>query len=120
MLRAEGLGTYLLLVLTWHPILWSTLALLAGLGLHPRYPALATMALALLAAAVVARVGGGLLLDRAFYHRRGWLPLALIPYELFIVPVLFGAGFVRRSIVWRGRRYWIGPHGKIRRSQAIG
>jgi ceramide glucosyltransferase len=120
MLRAEGLGTYLLLVLTWHPILWSTLALLAGLGLHPRYPALAAMALALLGAAVVARVGGGLLLDRACYHRRGWLPLALIPYELFIAPVLFGAGFVRRSIVWRGHRYWIGPHGKIRRSQAIG
>ena len=67
---------------------------------------------------VVARVGGGLLLDRAVYHRRGWLPLALIPYELLIVPVLFGAGLVRRSLVWRGRRYWIGPHGKILRSAA--
>jgi ceramide glucosyltransferase len=118
MLRAEGLGAYLLMLLTWHPILWSTLALLLGLWLHTRYPALAAVALALLAAALLARVGGGLLLDRAFYHRRGWLPLALIPYEIFIAPVLFGMGFVRRSIVWRGRRYWIGPHGKILRSAA--
>ncbi|HEV2238064.1 MAG TPA: glycosyltransferase [Ktedonobacterales bacterium] len=120
LLRAEGLGTYLLALLTWHPMLWSTLALVAGLGLRARYPALAGLALALLTVAVAARVGGGLVLDRVFYQRRGWLPLALIPYELLIVPVLFGAGFVRRSIVWRGRRYWIGAHGAIRRSQAVG
>ena len=120
MLRAKGLGTYLLLVLTWHPILWSTLALVAGLGLHTRFPALAGIALALVWAAVVARVGVALLLDRLVYRRRGWLPLALVPYELCVVPVLFGAGFVRRSLVWRGRRYWIGPHGAIQRSQAVG
>jgi ceramide glucosyltransferase len=120
LLRAEGLGTYLLLLLTWHPILWSTLALVAGLALRSLYPALAAIALALVWAAVVARVGSGLLLDRLVYRRRGWLPLALVPYELLIVPVLFGTGFVRRSLVWRGRRYWIGPHGAIQRSQAVG
>jgi ceramide glucosyltransferase len=120
MLRAQGLGTYLLAALTWHPILWSTLALLAGLALRRSHPAFVGLALALVAAAVVARVGGGLVLDRALYHRRGWLPLALVPYELFVVPVLFGVGFVRRSLVWRGRRYWIGPHGVIRRSEALG
>jgi ceramide glucosyltransferase len=120
MLRAEGLGTYLLVLLTWHPILWSTLALLAGLWLHARYPTLAGVALALVAAATVARVGAALTLDRVFYHRRGGLPLALVPYELFIAPVLFGAGFVRRSIVWGGHRYWIGAHGKILHSQAVG
>jgi ceramide glucosyltransferase len=120
LLRAEGLGTYLLLLLTWHPILWSTLALVAGLGLRSRYPALAVIALALVWAAAVARVGSGLLLDRLVYRRRGWLPLALVPYELLVVPLLFGAGFARRSLDWRGRRYWIGPHGAIRRSQAEG
>jgi ceramide glucosyltransferase len=120
LLRAEGLGSYLLLLLIWHPILWSTLALLAGLKLHTRYPALAGIALALVWAAVVARVGSGLLLDRLVYRRRSWLPLALVPYELLVVPLLFGAGFVRRSLVWRGHRYWIGPHGAIQRSQAVG
>jgi ceramide glucosyltransferase len=120
MLRVEGLGTYLLALFTWHPILWSTLALLAGLALRQSRPTFAGIALALVAAGLVARVGSALLLDRALYHRRGWLPLALVPYELLIVPVLFAAGFVRRSLVWRGRRYWIGRHGVIQRSAAVG
>jgi hypothetical protein len=37
-----------------------------------------------------------------------------VVYELVGVPLLFGAGFFRRTIVWKGRRYRLGRHGVIR------
>jgi hypothetical protein len=117
MLRAEGLPGYLALLLLWHPIFWSALAVVAGLILRGAYPGYLGYAAALAAVAVVARVACALLLNRIVYHLSGTLglalPLLLVPYELLAVPVLFGLGLFRHTIEWRGRRYRLGPHGVI-------
>jgi ceramide glucosyltransferase len=115
MLRAEGLGTYLPILLTWHPIFWSAVALLVGLAAAGGAGRLLLPSALLLGAALVARVGGAMLLNRCVYRLPALpLPLLLVPYELLAVPVLFAAGFFRRTIVWRGTRYRLGPHGVIR------
>jgi ceramide glucosyltransferase len=114
MLRAEGLGAYFTILLLWHPLFWAALALLAAIPIRRGYPSLLDIAAGLAVVALAARVGSAWLLDRLVYRRtNSWLPLWLIPYELVVVPVLFGAGFFRRTIEWRGRRYRLGPHGKI-------
>lgn len=112
MLRAEGLAGYTLIVLTWHPQLWAALALLAGLVTGGA--ATLSLSLALLGAALIARVGGAALLNARVYRQPALpLPLLLVPYELLLVPLLFGAGLFRRTIEWRGRRYQIGRRGVI-------
>lgn len=112
MLRAEGLAGYTSIVLTWHPLLWAALALLVGLAAGGA--ATLPLSLVLLAAALVARVGGaGLLNARVYRHPALPLPLLLVPYELVVVPALFSAGLFRRTIEWRGRRYQIGRRGAI-------
>ncbi len=117
MLRAEGLPTYLAILLLWHPIFWSALAVIASLLLRGAYPGYLGYAVALAVLAVVARVACAALLNRFVYHLSGalglTLPLLLVPYELLAVPVLFGLGLFRRTIEWRGRRYRLGPHGVI-------
>lgn len=112
MLRAEGLPAYALIALTWHPLLWSAVALLVGLLV--RGVGTLPFSLALVVAAALARVGGAAVLNARSYGLPP-LPLAfwLIPYELLAVPLLFGAGLFRRTLVWRGRRYRIGRHGHI-------
>ena len=118
MLRAEGLAAYALIAVTWHPLLWAVLALLAGLlaggvGTLP-------LSLALVAVAALVRVGGAVLLNaRSFGLPRSPLPLWLIPYELLAVPLLFGAGLFRHTLVWSGRRYRIGRHGAIVEAQEV-
>ena len=114
MLRAEGLGTYLLILFTWHPVLWGVLAVL-GATMFGSVPHIFLFDYAIFAGlTVVSRVGSAFLLNRAVYHQRGLaLPLLLIPYELVAVPVLFAIGLFRHSIVWRGRRYRLGRHGVI-------
>jgi hypothetical protein len=112
MLRAEGLPAYALIAITWHPLLWSVVALLVGLfvGGAGTLP----LSLGLASVAALVRVGGAALLNACSYGLPlMWLPLWLIPYELLAVPLLFGAGLFRRTIVWRGRRYRIGRHGAI-------
>lgn len=119
MLRAEGLPAYVLIAVTWHPLLWSIMALLVGLlvGGAGTLP----LSLALVVVAALARVGGAALLNTRSYGLPPWrLPLWLIPYELLAVPLLFGAGLFRRTIVWRGRRYRIGQHGRIQAVSELG
>lgn len=112
MLRAEGLLAYALIAVTWHPLLWAVVALLVGLLLAGA--ATLPLSLALVAAAALARVGGAALLNTRSYRLPPLpLPLWLIPYELLAVPLLFGAGLFRRTLVWSGRRYRIGRHGEI-------
>ncbi|HKS69596.1 MAG TPA: hypothetical protein VJQ45_04215, partial [Ktedonobacterales bacterium] len=103
----------------WHPLLWSIIALLVGLlvGGAGTLP----LSLALVVVAALARVGGAALLNTRSYGLPPWrLPLWLIPYELLAVPLLFGAGLFRRTIVWRGRRYRIGQHGRIQAVSELG
>jgi ceramide glucosyltransferase len=124
MLRAEGLGAYLTIWLLWHPILWSAVTLLgtllAALVLRRPPGSFAGYAAALLALAIVVRVSGAFQLNRWVYHTPSlWLPLLLVPYELLVVPLLFGAGLFRRTIVWRGRRYRLGHHGVIQAAAEV-
>ncbi len=114
MLRAEGLSGYLTILATWHPIFWSALALIVGLftPTHQWLPSLL-----LLGAAIVVRVLTALLLNLRVYRLPPLpLPLLAVVYELVGVPLLFGAGLFRRTIVWKGRRYRLGRHGVIRQA----
>ena len=119
MLRAEGPAAYVLIAVMWHPLLWSAVALLGGLlvggvGTLP-------LSVALVVVAALARVGGAALLNARSYGLPPLsLPLWLIPYELLAVPLLFGAGLFRRTIVWRGRRYRIGRRGAIQAVSELG
>jgi ceramide glucosyltransferase len=114
MLRAEGLGTYLGIVLTWHPIFWSAVALIVGLFAPSHQWDVSLVALGV---AVVARVVTAALLNARVY-RMPALPLAVyaVAYELAGVLLLFGAGFFRRTVIWKGRRYRLGRRGVILRA----
>jgi hypothetical protein len=114
MLRAEGLLTFLTILLLWHPILWSFITFLVGLllfGIHQ--PALISGAV-LLVCALLVRLASAVLLNRRVYALPGLRSLWLLPvYELLAVPVFFGRGVFQRTIHWRGRRYRLGRHGMI-------
>jgi ceramide glucosyltransferase len=114
LLRAEGLATYLAILLTWHPVLMAGLALLATAVLPVARPAL-PVALVVAAAALAVRLLATAVLVRRAYPGTG-LPTALwsVPYELLAVPVLFARGLFARSLVWRGIRYEIGRRGEVR------
>jgi len=116
MLRAEGLLTYLTILLTWHPIFWSALALLVGLvSLAADHSRWWLPGLFLFGIAALTRVITGMLLNARIYRLPVLpLPLLAVVYELVGVPVLFGAGLFRRTIEWKGRRYRLGRHGVIR------
>lgn len=114
MLRAEGLLTFLTILLLWHPILWSFITFLVGLLLFGTHqPALIAGAV-LLVCALLGRLGSAFLLNRRVYALPGLRYLWLLPvYELLAVPILFGKGVFQRTIHWRGRRYRLGRHGMI-------
>lgn len=79
------------------------------------------LSLALVSAAALARVGGAALLSARSYGLPPLpLPLWLVPYELLAAPLLFGAGPFRRTLVWSGRRYRIGHHGRIQSVSEVG
>lgn len=119
MLRAEGLPAYALIAVMWHPLLWSVAALLVGLLLGGA--GTLPLSVVLVVVAALARVGGAALLNARSYGLPPWrLAPWLIPYELLAVPLLFGAGLFRRTIVWSGRRYRIGRHGAIQGVSELG
>ena len=63
---------------------------------------------------LVAKMASGVILDVGVYGHgafRSIVPLLL--YEVFVVPVVFGLGLFRRSIMWKGRRYRLGPRGMV-------
>ena len=114
MLRAEGVLTFLAILLLWHPLLWPFITFLVGLllfGIHQ--PALLSGAV-LLVCTLLGRLASAFLLNRRVYALPGLCSLWLLPvYELLAVPILFGKGVFQRTIHWRGRRYRLGRHGMI-------
>jgi len=113
MLRAEGLGTYLPVAGTWH-ILWVALlaVLTAVLFADNR---MLPLSLGMLLAAVLVRVGSVLVLNRSvFASLSRWRFVgAAISYEVLVTPILFGIGFFKRTLVWRGKKYRISKGGRI-------
>src|SRR6266568_1555840 len=89
MLRAEGVLTFLTILLSWHPILWSCITFLVGLLLFgPHQPALISGAV-LLVCALLVRLASAFLLNRRVYALPGLHSLCLLPvYELLAVPIL--------------------------------
>jgi hypothetical protein len=68
--------------------------------------------MALASVGVVLLVKSGCLLARHLRLHRGepWLILLLWPlYELLLAPTLLAVALFRRHVVWRGRRYSLGP-----------
>jgi ceramide glucosyltransferase len=114
LLRVEGLGTYLAILLTWHPVLTAALALLATAAVPAARPALPVAAVVAVAALAVRFLATAVLVRRAYPGTGVATALWSVPYELFAVPVLFARGLVARSLVWRGTRYEIGRRGEIR------
>ncbi len=114
MLRAEGLLTFLTILLLWHPILWSFITFLVGLLLFVTHQPALIFGAVLLVCALLGRLASAFLLNRRVYALPGLRSLWLLPvYELLAVPILFGKGVFQRTIHWRGRRYRLGRHGMI-------
>ena len=117
MLRAEGLGTYLEVVGTWH-ILWVALlgVLTAGLSADNR---LLPLSLGMLLAAVLVRVGSVLALNQEVYPSvpRWRFVGAVLAYEALVAPVLFAIGFFKRTLDWREKTYKIGKGRVIKQKQ---
>jgi hypothetical protein len=112
LLRAGGAGRYATIALAWNPLALAIAAGLVGWAAPPVPPALAAAVVALV---VVARGAVVLALNRSVY--RSLAPTrflgTLLAYEACVAPWLFLAGAFRRHVVWRGRRYRLGPDGAI-------
>jgi Glycosyl transferase family 21 len=114
MLRAEGLLTFLTILLLWHPILWSFITFLVGLLLFGIHQPVLISGAVLLICALLVRLASAFLLNRRVYALPGLRYLWFLPvYELLAVPILFGKRVFQRTIHWRGRRYRLGRHGMI-------
>ena len=114
MLRSEGIATFLMIFLSWHPILWSFVTFVIGLLLFRTHDQKLAYSSVLLVLALVVKLASAFMLNRRIYSISGPQFLSFLPiYELLAVPVLFGKGFFQRTIEWRGRRYRLGRHGVI-------
>ena len=114
MLRAEGIPTFLAILLSWHPTLWSCISLIVSLLLLSSHELYLTYSTSLLISALLVKVVGAFTLNRRIYSISGVRNLFFLPvYELVAVPILFGKGFFQHTIEWRGRRYRLGRHGII-------
>jgi hypothetical protein len=114
MLRAEGIPTFLAILLSWHPILWAFITFIIGILLSLSQKQYLTYSALLLVSALVVKLASGFTLNRRIYFISGLRNLIFLPaYELVAVPILFGKGLFQRTIEWRGRRYRPGRHGAI-------
>jgi hypothetical protein len=114
MLRSEGIPTFLTILLSWHPILWSFITFIVGLLLYNSHQLYLVYGIVLLISSLLVKLASGFTLNRRIYSISGLRNLIYLPaYELLAVPILFGKGIFQRTIEWRGRRYRLGRHGAI-------
>jgi hypothetical protein len=114
MLRSEGIPTFLVILWSWHPILWSFITFIIGILLYGSQNHYLIYSAVLLVAALAVKLASALTLNRRIYFISGLRNLIFLPaYELLAVPILFGKGLFQRTIEWRGRRYRLGRHGVI-------
>lgn len=113
MLRAEGLARFLLICLTWHFVWLSLITSIVGVVINPER--LGVLSLGLMVTSVITRMASVLGLNRTVYAQveRIRFLFAVVLYELLVVPILFGIGLFKRTLVWRGRKYVIRQGGKI-------
>ncbi len=115
LLRAEGLLTYLSIVLMWHPLFWSGITLISGVLLFGLQSFALLIGVILFITALATRWSSAIVLNRRVYSLAGTTGLAwLVIYELVAVPLLFLKGVFQQQIAWRGRRYRLGRHGRIK------
>jgi len=114
MLRAEGIGPYFAVWLWWHPAFWSAVFLGAGLAVGWLGSG-ATLYVALGVAWCLAVKTANCVILNLGVFRIGALHSVstVLAYELLAVPLVFGFGLFRRSIMWKGRRYRLGPQGMV-------
>lgn len=106
MLRSEGIATFLVILVSWHPILWSFVTFIAGILLFGFNKQYLTYGAVLLVSALIVKLASALTLNRRIYSIQRLRYLCLLPvYELVAVPIIFGKGLFQRTIEWRGRRY---------------
>jgi hypothetical protein len=114
MLRSEGIPTFLTILVSWHPFLWSFVTFVIGVLLSTSYEKYLAYGTVLLVLALAARLISAFILNRCIYLFSGLRNIFFLPiYELVAVPILFGRGFFQRTIEWRGRRYRLGRNGVI-------
>ncbi len=114
MLRSEGIPTFLTILLSWHPILWSFIIFIVGMLLLASHKQYLIYSVVLLVLALIVKLGSAFTLNRRIYFISGLRNLFFLPvYELVAVPVIFGKGLFQKTIEWRGRRYRLGRHGVI-------
>jgi cellulose synthase/poly-beta-1,6-N-acetylglucosamine synthase-like glycosyltransferase len=114
MLRSEGIPPFLVILTSWHPILWAFITFIIGILLSGSYKQYLTYSIVLLILALMVKLTSAFTLNRRIYSISGLRNLIFLPaYELVAVPMLFGKGFFQRTIEWRGRRYRLGRHGFI-------
>jgi len=115
LLRAEGLLTYLSIMLVWHPLLWSGITVMSSMLLFGLQSFALLIGVILFITALVTRWSSAFVLNRWVYSLAGTTGLVwLVIYELVAMPLLFLKGIFQLQIVWRGRRYHLGRHGVIK------
>jgi ceramide glucosyltransferase len=114
MLRAEGIVPYFAIWLWWHPVFWSVFFFALGFATGWLNGASTIYAAVAVGLCLAAKTVSGVILDVGVYRHgafRSIVPLLL--YEVVVVPVVFGLGLFGRSIMWKGRRYRLGPRGMV-------
>lgn len=102
-------------MLLWHPLLWSGITVISGVLLFGLQSFALLRGMILFITALVTRWSSTFILNRQVYSLAATTGLIwLVIYELVAVPLLFLKGGFQQQVVWRGRRYRLGHHGRIK------
>lgn len=111
MLRAEGLAFYTIILFLFNPIFMSLITLWAATMIGESRQAWATLAVLLVIFMKVASVYS---LNKNIYKIPPSANIMMtFLYDIFILPVLYLVNINKKHIVWKGKKYTLGKHGRI-------